>query len=405
MIDYVYKAKSLETGEIITANVKAESPEAAAKLLSKQKLFPIEVTAKSDSDILAKLGIHLGVGAKERVLFTRQLATLINAGLPLARALHTVQDQIKNQRLKDILGDVVTKVEGGTTLSAAFANHPKVFNQVYVSMVAAGESSGSLDKALVRLAEQQEKDAAVVSKIRSALVYPVIVLFIILGVIIMMLTTVVPQVAKLYADLKKELPLLTQIFMGLANFIINYWWLTLLILIALIFGLKAAMKTPKVKIWVDVAKLRSPVIGPIIHKMYMARFARTMSSLLGSGIHVLDALATSRGAITNQLVSKDIDKAIQEVRGGKALSESLAEGHHIMDLVPQMVKIGEESGTIDEMIGRAATYYENEVDEAVKNLSTTLEPTMMVVLGAMVALILGAVLYPVYSLVGSGGLQ
>lgn len=402
MIDFVYTAKNVDTGEVIKANVKAESPEAAAKLLMKQQLFPLEITTKSQSNALGKLGLGNRISFKEKVLFTRQLATLINAGLPLAKALRTVQDQIKSQALRDIIGTVLASVEGGVSLSAAFAKHPKVFNEIYVSMVEAGEASGSLDKALVRLASQQEKDAAIVSKIRSALIYPAIVLVIIVAVIILMLVTVVPQVAKLYTDLKKTLPLLTQALLFVTNFIVHYWWLTILILIAVAYGIRAASKYEKVQLQLDNFKIHVPVFGIIMHKVYMARLARTMSSLLGSGIHVLDALETTKGAIANRLVVADIVRATDKVRGGTALSVAFEEGKTILSLVPQMTKIGEESGTLDEMLGRAATYYEDEVDEAVKNLSTTLEPVMMVVLGGLVALILGAVLYPVYSLVGQG---
>lgn len=403
MIDYVYKAKDTKTGQIITAGVKAESAESAAKLLVKQNLFPLEIKERSDSDILARIGLIGRITTKDRVLFTRQLSTLINAGLPLARALRTVQDQIKNKKFNEIISAVVASVEGGSSLSNAFAQYPKVFNEIYVALVAAGETSGTLDKALLRLATQQEKDAAIASKIRSAMIYPLIVVALIIGVIIYMLTSVVPQVAALYKDLHKDLPFLTQMLVVVANFLTTFWWAAIIVIGILIFVGRNFLKNEKIQLDLDRLKIKLPLVGTLFEKLYMARFARTMNTLLASGIPMLQALDTTKRAISNRVVEADLEHAIVEVRGGKALSAALESRHSFLILVPQMTKIGEESGALDDMMERTASYFEDEVDEAVKNISTTLEPVMMVVLGGMVALVIAAVLFPVYSLVGSGG--
>ena len=404
MIDYLYKAKALDTGEIISAQVKAESPEAAAKLLGQQNLYPIEVLPLSQTNILAKLGIGTHVGAKERVIFTRQLSTLINAGLPLARALRTVQDQITNKTLHDVIGNVLAAVEGGMSLADAFAEHPKIFNNIYISLVAAGEASGTLDKALLRLATQQEKDAAIVAKIRSALIYPAIVMVLIIGVVGFMVIYVVPQVADLYKSLGKTLPFITQMLIALANFLTGYWYLVILFLIAAAAGLRSLWKTERFKIAFDRFKLNVPVFGVILRKLYMARFARTQSALLASGIPMLQALETTKGAMGNRILGAELEIAIGKIRGGMALSEALDRSSHFLILVSQMAHVGEESGAIDDMLARTATYFEDEVDEAVTNISTTIEPLMMIVLGGIVVLVLLAVLGPVYSLVGSGGI-
>lgn len=404
MIDYVYKAKDRSTGQIVSANVKADSPQAAAKLLSDQNLFAFEITPKGENKYLEKLGLAGRIKTKDKVIFSRQLSTLISAGLPLARALRTVEDQISSQKLKDVIGSVVASVEGGSSLSAAFAQHPKVFNEIFVALVAAGETSGTLDKALERIANQQEKDAAIMSKIRGAFVYPIIVLVLIIGVMILMLTTVVPEVAKLYKDLGKELPLITQLLVWLSNFLINFWWLILIALVPGVIALRNLLSHESMKYKIDKFKLNAPLFGVLFRKVYMARFARTMNTLLATGIPMLQAMDTVKRAVGNRLVAEDIDKAIIKVKGGKSLSEGLEGSEYFLKLVPQMSKIGEESGAIDDMLGRTATYYENEVDEAVKNLSTTLEPIMMVVLGGIVITVIAAVLGPVYSLVGSGDL-
>jgi len=221
----------------------------------------------------------------------------------------------------------------------------------------------------------------------------------------MMVVTVVPQVASLYASLHKALPLPTQILIALSNFLRGYWWLVIIAIPFISYVVRKFLSTEDMKYRMDVIKLRLPIMGIILRKMYMARFARTMSSLLASGIPMLQAMETTRRAVTNRPLQADITEAIAKVRGGVNLSESLEPSHNFLPLVPQMISIGEESGEIDGMMQRVAVYFENEVDEAVRNLSTTLEPVMMVVLGGIVGLVLLAVLYPVYSLVGSSALS
>jgi type IV pilus assembly protein PilC len=405
MIDYSYKAQDLVTGEIIKAEVQADSPESAAKVLAQQKLFALEIVPKDQNNLFARFGIKRRVGFKDRVLFTRQLATLLSAGLPIARALRTANDQVGNPELQRIIGSVVASVEGGSSLAEAFAQHPKQFNEIYVALVAAGETSGKLEETLQRLATQQEKEAAIISKIRGALIYPAIVFLLISAVLVFMLVTIVPEMAKLYVSLKISLPILTQILLFVANFIKNFWYLTIVILVGLYFGSKHLLATEKAQEEKDKLALKMPIFGKLLEKLYMARLARTMGTLLGSGVPMLQAMATTQHAIHNRVIEAGVEKATDQVKGGKALSESLADKTGVLPLVPQMIKIGEESGAIDDMLLKIATYYEDEVDEAVKNLTTTLEPIILIVLGGMVMFILGAVLFPIYSLVGSGSLD
>ncbi len=405
MQTFNYTAHKTDNGELIKAEVQAESERAAAKLLMAQGLFPIDISSKAAESFLEKNGIGSRVGAKDRVIFTRQLSTLINAGLPLTQSLHTVSDQITNKTLNHIVGEVVTSVEAGTSLSQSFAKYPKVFSDIYVSLVAAGETSGSLDKALERIANQQEKDAAIVGKIRSALIYPVIVLGVIMLVLVFMLTTVLPQVGGLYHDLHKPLPFLTQILMVISTFIMNFWYLCILGAIGLVYSLRNYVKTENGRSIADQFKLNVPIFGRIYRKVYMARFSRTLGTMLQSGIPMLEALRIVKDAIDNVHVEKVIAKSMEEVKGGKALSTSLEGEAAFTTLVPQMIKIGEQSGAIDSMLDRVATYYEDEVDEEVKNISTTIEPIMMVVLGVTVGGVIAAILMPVYSLVGSGSID
>jgi type IV pilus assembly protein PilC len=405
VLTYTYTAHRTDSGDIVQAEIQAENEQSAAKVLMAQGLFPVTIEVKGKKSALANSALNGRVGSKDRVVFTRQLSTLINAGLPLTQSLRTVQDQISNKTLQDIVKQIVASVEGGTALSQAFAQHPKVFNRIYVSLVAAGETSGSLDKALERIANQQEKDSAIVSKIRGALIYPVIVLGVILAVVIFMLTTVLPQVSQLYVDLHANLPIATRILITTSHLILNFWWLMIFVIAGLLFAARAWIQTDQGRSAIDRMKLQMPIFGKIFKKVYMARFSRTLGTMLTSGIPMLEALKIVEESIGNVHVAKVVTKSMDDVRGGKALSGSLENQRDFLTLVPQMIKIGEQSGAIDSMLDRVATYYEDEVDEEVKNLSTTIEPILMVVMGVLVGGVIAAILGPVYGLVGSGGIN
>jgi type IV pilus assembly protein PilC len=405
MQTFTYSAHKSESGENIKAEVQAENEREAAKLLMSQGLFPISIELKDGNGLFEKAGIGNRVGAKDRVIFTRQLSTLINAGLPLTQSLRTVSDQITNKSLHEIVIGVVSSVESGTSLSQSFAKYPNVFSGIYVSLVAAGEASGSLDKALERIASQQEKDAAILSKIRGALIYPVIVLGVIIAVLVFMITTVLPQVASLYSGLHQQLPIVTRILMVISTVITHYWILVILALGGLALAFKSYIKTSTGRSLLDSFKLNMPVFGKIFRKVYMARFSRTLGTMLESGIPMLEALGIVKDAIANVHVEAIIEKSMSGVKGGKALSSTLENHPEFMKLVPQMIKIGEQSGAIDSMLDRVATYFENEVDEEVRNISATIEPLLMVVLGVVVGGVIAAILLPVYSLVGSGAVN
>ena len=399
MKKFSYEARDQATNKVIKSTIQADSETAAARLLIKQGFVPLNVKEQiGDGSLLDRLTGR--ISTKDRVVFTRQLATLIGAGLPLAQSLHTVMDQTQNKQLQSVIQEITVSVEGGKALSESFAKHPKVFNEVFISLIAAGELSGTLDESLQRIAAQQEKDAAVSSKIRGALTYPVIVLVVITAVMGFMLFTVVPQVEKLYEDLKKPLPWLTQIMVDGSNFLMNFWWLVLIILgIAIYFFIQYAKTENGIK-FVDTFKIRVPMFGRMFQKLYMARLARTGQTLLSSGVSMLDMLKITSNAINNVLIEKAIVRAADKVQGGKALSVALEPEDVILPLVPQMIKIGEQSGKVDEMMGKVAQVYEDELDEEIRTISTAIEPILMVVLAVVAGGMVGAVLFPIYSLVG-----
>jgi type IV pilus assembly protein PilC len=289
-------------------------------------------------------------------------------------------------------------------LAQAFGKHPEVFNEVYLALISAGEASGTLDQALERVADQQEKDAELIGKVRGAMVYPGIVLFVIGGVIGFMLFTVMPQIQHLYHDLKKTLPFTTQILVNSANFATQYWWLVIFVLIALIYFFRRYIQTDNGKEVIDTLKIRMPLFGSMFLKLYMARFARTGQTLLSTGVPMLEMMRISSRAVNNRVISRSLDKAAEKVKGGKALSLSLKDDTNILPLVPQMIGIGEQSGGIDKMMGKAASYYESELDNTIRSISTAIEPVLMVVLAIVAGFMVAAILLPVYSLVDTSAL-
>lgn len=401
MITYTFTAKNKQTGEDVQSEIQADSEQAAAKMLMERNLFPIMILAKGSPASASKFALFKNhISAKEKIIFTRQLSTLINAGLPILQSLRSVEDQLNSAPMKAILAQVVTEVEGGSSLSASLSKYPKVFNQTYISVVSAGEASGSLDKTLERLAHQLEKDAQVYSKVRSAMIYPLIVMTVVVGVVIFMLLVVLPQVGSMYKDFNKELPFMTRMLLAISGFVGKFWWLFVIAAAGAIYFLRSYIKTSQGRRQWDLLKMRVPLFGTLLKKVYMARFARSMATLLYSGVPILNALSTTRGAVNNEIIGEQIDISADEVRGGKALSTSLKEKPDFLKIVPQMIKIGEDSGAIDATLDKLAVYYEDEIDETVRNLSASIEPVLMVVLGIVVGGILISVLLPIYGLVG-----
>jgi type IV pilus assembly protein PilC len=293
-------------------------------------------------------------------------------------------------------------VEGGSTLSSAMAKHPRVFNQVYISLIAAGETSGTLDAALERLAIQQEKEADLNSKIRGAMTYPVIVLFVMGGVVGFMVVKVLPQVKVLYQGLPgAQLPLITSMLLSLSDFIIHFWVFVVIALGAATFFMTRWARTGPGKEFVDKFKMKAWPIGPLFMKVYMARFARTGSTLVASGVPLLQMLTITSAAVNNVHIERSIKRAIDKVRGGKSLADSIDGDGNFLPLVPNMLRIGEQSGAIEQMMTKVADYYEKEVDTEVANISSIIEPVMMVILGVVAFVIVAAVLLPVYGLAGN----
>lgn len=401
MTTYNYKARDTKSGKIVRSTIQADSESAAARLLMVQNVVPIEIkVASGNSKLLDKLN---RVTSKDLVIMTRQMSTMLNAGLPLAQVLATVAEQSQSRALKNIMSDVLSQVNGGGAFSDALAKYPDVFSQFYVAIVRAGETSGKLDTSLQRLADQLEHDADMLSKIKGAMVYPAIVLTVIVGVVIYMLVTLVPQVKHLYDDMHKTLPIQTQILQAVAGFLMQYWYITLLAIGIFIFFFGRWKRTTGGRKSIDALKLNAPMFKDLIRKLYMARFSRTMQTLVQAGVSILESLRISSDSVNNVLVHDDITAAMGPVKNGKSTSEALSGRDYILPFVPEMIKIGENSGSIDTMLGKVADYYDKEVDNTIKSISTLIEPVLMVIMAIMIGFIVAAVLLPIYQL--STGLQ
>lgn len=398
---YSYRAKDSKTGKAVKGVIQAENDRAAGKLLIEQGFIPDSIEQADESSWLAKLQSR--VSSKDKIVFTRQFATLIGAGLPLSNALRTLIEQTQSRPMRNVIEDVLAMIEAGKSLYEACQKHPDVFDQVYLSLIQAGEASGTLDLALKRLADQKEKDESMMSKIRGALTYPAIILLVIIAVIVFMMVMVVPQVSDLYNQMGQELPGATKILVAVSDFVVHQWYIVLIMVGVIGVVLVQFFKTETGVRLMAQFKLHVPVFSKLFLKLYNARFARTMQMLLSTGVALLEAMRMSGEATSNAVYFEQITKAQEMVQAGKPLSVSLKDKKYMLPLVPQMASIGEESGKIDDMLGKAAQVYEDELDEQIATISTMIEPILMVIMAGLIGFIVIAVLMPIYSLVSSVG--
>lgn len=395
---FTYTAVTKE-GKTIEGSMDAVSREALVTSLVNQGAKPIVINAGEKGASRPKR--QKKVKLKDLVVFTRQLSTMISAGVPLTRALSTMHSQTESKTLKEVLADVIKDVEGGQSLGDTMAKHPNVFSDVYVNMVKAGEAGGILDEILKRLAAQVEQDTSMRKKIKSAMTYPVVILVITVLAFFGIMLFVMPQLGEIIKDLggeDAELPPYTQALLAISNVMQNNIVLVVIGMAGLIYGFRRYIKTPKGKYQFHSLLLRIPVIKVLITKIAIARFARTFASLMASGVSVLDALEVTGGAIGNKVIEKELKEAAIAVRNGKQLSEPLSGSKHFPQIVPQMLAIGEETGQIDTILVKVADFYEEEVETMIDSMSSIIEPIMIVVIGGMVGVIAASVMGPIASL-------
>jgi len=389
-------------GKTIHGTSEAGSKEALVSSLRKQNIVPLVVRLeKSGGGLLKGLKFKKKVKVKDLAVFTRQLSTMVSAGVPLNRSLHTLEDQTKSAYFKKVIVGVAKDVEGGTSLADAFKKYPSVFSDVYVNMVRAGEAGGILDEILKRLSLQIERDASMRKKIRGAMAYPVVILTVTVVSFFGIMIFIIPKLGAIIKDLGGEgasLPIYTQIMLNISSFLQKNAIPIIVGTFVVVFLVRRYIKTPKGRYKFDGLLLRTPVIKGVIMKVAIARFARTFASLMSSGVSVLEALEVTGGAIGNKVIEKELQDAAKEVKNGKQLSEPLSKSKHFPAIVAQMLSVGEESGQIDTILVRVADFYEEEVEVTIDSMASIIEPIMIIVLGALVGVIAASVMGPIANL-------
>lgn len=386
-------------GSSVSGEMTASSKTELQSLLRRQQITPTKMSEKGKEFNLPTFGG--GVNAKELAVFTRQFSVMIDAGLPLVQCLEILGGQQENKTFQKVLTGTRSAVEGGSTLSTAMKQYPKVFDALYTNMVEAGETGGILDTILQRLSTYIEKNVKLQRAVKSAMVYPIGVLTIAGGVIILLLWKVVPVFSTLFASMGVDLPLPTKIVIAASHFVGSIFGLLLVVgAVAIIIGLKVWYGTPQGRLAIDTVILKLPVLGILMRKIAVGRFTRTLGTLIASGVPILEGLDITAKTSGNAVVERALNKVRKSLEEGKSLTEPLKESEVFPGMVTQMIAVGEQTGAMDAMLQKIADFYEEEVDAAVKDLLTALEPIMIVFLGGVVGGVVISMYLPLFTLIG-----
>jgi type IV pilus assembly protein PilC len=399
---YVYKVRD-KAGKVLEGSLEADSTTLVANKLREMGYVPVAIDKKETGGMQRELHLpsfgRSGVKLKDVSIFTRQFATMINSGLSLLRALYILTEQTENKALAKVCGEVRQDVEKGSSLSQALARHPKVFNRLYIAMVRAGETGGVLDTVLMQVAATIEKQVELRGKIRSAMTYPVAVFAIVILIVTAMLLFIVPMFKELYADLGGTLPLPTRLLLLISGLVVKFFPFVVLLEVGAIFAFKKWIQTEKGRAAWDRLKLRVPVVGKLVHKTAMTRFARTLAVLLRSGVPILEALEITSETVGNNVVAKAVKDVQAGVKQGEAINAPLQNHAVFPPMVVQMMAVGEETGALDEMLDKIGEFYEQEVEAMVSALTSLLEPLLIVVMGAAVGGMVIALYMPMFNII------
>jgi type IV pilus assembly protein PilC len=397
---FVWKGTT-SNGEIQKGKIEAQDEQAVRRLLRQQRVSPSKIKAKS-KDLLENIAFfQTKVAQKDIVIFTRQLSTMIDAGLPLIQGLEVLAGQQENKTLKKILLDTKSDVESGSTFADALKKHPKQFDRLFCNMIAAGEMGGILDDVLKRLADYMEKAQRLKRKVKGALIYPIIVLAISALVIGVILIFVIPVFEQMFAEFGGSLPVPTQMVVNLSNFVKSYFLVIIGAVVVMVFLFKKYYKTKKGRRVVDRLILKSPVFGPLLRKVAVAKLTRTLGTLIDSGVPILETLNVAAGTAGNKMVEEAIYNVRSSISEGRTIAQPLAESGIFPAMVVQMVSVGETTGALDQMLNKIADFYDEEVETAVDTLTSMIEPFMIVFLGGTVGSIIIAMYLPIFSMAGA----
>ncbi|MFA4818604.1 MAG: type II secretion system F family protein [Patescibacteria group bacterium] len=396
-----YHAKDYK-GQDQSGVVEAASESLALEVLAEKQLTPVSVEARAAGSFLqASLKLFNRIKSKDLVIFSRQLAVMASASVPLLESLHILVKQTENDTLRVIVSDVADEVEGGAKLSGALAKYPEAFSGFYVNMIKSGETSGKLEESLNYLADEAEKNHDLTSKIHGAMIYPA---FIVGGLIIVgfvMMVFVLPKLITILQDTNTKLPFTTRLLIGTSNIMQNYWWLIILIVMGVIGGIRVFVRTEVGRLLWHRWQLKIPIFGRIYRQIYLVRFARSLATLLQGGVPLTKSLEVVSGVVGNSVFQDLIKRTIHEVEEGNSVSTVFLQSEVMPVMVSQMMVVGEKTGRLEEILQRLAAFYSREVENLVSNLSTLVEPLIMVVLGVAVGVMVSAIILPLYNLAGS----
>jgi type IV pilus assembly protein PilC len=396
MAVFTYKGRS--SAGAVTGEIEADSRPAATAALRAKGVLATEVKEKKGK-AEAKKKIGGKVKDRELAIFTRQFSVMIDSGLPIAQALNILAEQSESKPLREVTAIIAKEIESGSTLAEAFRKYPRIFDDLFTNLIEAGESGGVLDVVLQRLSTYIEKAAALKAKVKSAMVYPITIISVAVLVVMFMMIFIIPTFAKMFRDLGQDLPLPTHIVLGISDFIRGYWWAMAAGIYGFIFAFKKYYATDKGSMVVDTYSLKVPVMGMLIRKVAVARFTRTLGTLISSGVAILEALRITARSAGNRLVEKSVMAARTAVAGGRTLTDPLRSSPVFPPMVVHMISVGETTGALDAMLQKIADFYEEEVDNAVSALTSLLEPLMIVFLGVCVGGIVVAMYMPIFKMV------
>ncbi len=395
---YVFKGRTVN-GVEETGQIDCPTRDEAVQALRKKHLIASYIREQSPEVKIRLPGLGGRVGVRDLVIFTRQFATMVNAGLPLVQCLDILAKQAESPLFSRIVSEVQRDVEAGSTLSEAMAKHPKVFDSLFVNMVDAGEAGGILDGILIRMATYLEKAEALRRKVKSAMTYPTVVLTVALGATVFMLLVIIPTFAKVFADFGGQLPLPTRVVLDLSNFLRKDWWILLLGLTAVVVGYKQYYRSARGRVVLDGVLLRLPIFGNILRRSSIARFTRTLGTMISSGVPILTALDITARTAGNKVIENAILATKGSIGEGETIAAPLRESKVFPPMVVQMISVGEETGALDKMLEKIAAFYDEEVDVAVETLTSVIEPIMIVVMGALVGGMVIAMYMPMFKLI------
>ncbi len=401
----VYEYSALNpAGKKLKGIIEADSRTAARQKIRQTGNYPVDIKetlSGKKGERKRKISFpRLGGRIKQQEVHiaTRQLATLLGAGIPLVPALNGLIDQTTNPAFRTIIAQIKDQVNEGNSLTTALSEHPRIFSKIYINMVQAGEASGSLDVVLERLADFGENQQALKSRITAALIYPIFMGFVGVGVLFTLITVIIPKITKVFEGSKQALPLPTVFLIGLSNILAHYWWVVLLLIIAVVIGARYALSRPKGRRFWDRMKLTLPGLSDINIKIASARFSRTLSSLLHAGVPLFTSLGIVKNILNNTLLADVIDNAAVELEKGKSLSDILRKSKWFTPMLVQMIAVGEQSGALEKMLDKAATSYEKEIEAKILALTSMIEPIMILGMGLVVAFIVISILLPIFEM-------